>query len=103
MAVIIAGLRLVNAHLSQFGVGIQRLIAAGAKQDFRLNRKVLRQEQTHRHRGAVLERDPSDARSRMMLAMSLFSLGKFQDAGKAFAMIPDAAMQDARAARTAAS
>lgn len=40
----------------------------------------------------------SDARSRMMLAMSRFSMGQFAQADEAFASIPQAAMQDPRAA-----
>ena len=34
----------------------------------------------------------------MMLAMSLFSMGRFADADKAFSPIPDIVMQDPRAA-----
>lgn len=44
-------------------------------------------------------RDSSqDDRSRMMLAMSFFSLGKFAEADKNFASIPNLALQDPRAA-----
>lgn len=39
-----------------------------------------------------------DVRSRMVLAMSRFSLGRFAEADQAFASIPEAAMQDPRAA-----
>jgi tetratricopeptide (TPR) repeat protein len=47
---------------------------------------------------AVLKSNPSDQRSRLMLAMSLFSLEKFAEADKAFALVSDAAMNDPRAA-----
>lgn len=44
-------------------------------------------------------RDPAqDGRSHMMLAMSLFSLGRFPEADEAFASIPMLASQDPRAA-----
>lgn len=46
----------------------------------------------------VVEQDPSDQRSRLMLAMSDFSLEKFAEAAKNFAPIADAAMQDTRSA-----
>jgi tetratricopeptide (TPR) repeat protein len=44
--------------------------------------------------GASLQVD----RSRMMLAMSYFSLGQFNEADNTFAQIPEATMQDSRAA-----
>jgi len=47
---------------------------------------------------AAVAQDASDQRSRLMLAMSLFSTEKFADAAKNFAAIPDAAMQDTRSA-----
>lgn len=47
---------------------------------------------------AVVSQDASDQRSRLMLAMSLFSMEKFADAAKNFASIPGASMQDTRSA-----
>src|SRR5215813_12684173 len=46
----------------------------------------------------VVAQDPSDQRSRLMLAMSLFSTEKFAVAASNFSAIPDAAMQDTRSA-----
>lgn len=46
----------------------------------------------------VVAQDENDQRSRLMLAMSLFSMEKFADAAKNFSAIPDAAMQDTRSA-----
>jgi tetratricopeptide (TPR) repeat protein len=47
---------------------------------------------------SVVSASPEDQRSRLMLAMSLFSLERFSDAAKNFAVIGDLAMQDARTA-----
>jgi tetratricopeptide (TPR) repeat protein len=46
----------------------------------------------------VVAQDPSDQRSRLMLAMSLFSIEKFTEAAQNFAPIGDAVMQDTRSA-----
>ena len=46
----------------------------------------------------VVAQDPSDQRSRLMLAMSLFSIEKFNEAAQNFAPIGDAVMQDTRSA-----
>lgn len=46
----------------------------------------------------VVAQDENDQRSRLMLAMSLFSMEKFPEAAKNFSAIPDAAMQDTRSA-----
>jgi tetratricopeptide (TPR) repeat protein len=47
---------------------------------------------------SVVAQDPNDQRSRLMLAMSFFSLEKFADAAQSFAPIGDAVMQDTRSA-----
>ena len=46
----------------------------------------------------VVVQDPNDQRSRLMLAMSLFSIEKFAEAAQNFAPIGDAVMQDTRSA-----
>lgn len=46
----------------------------------------------------VLAENPSDERSRMMLAMSLFSLDKYKEATGQFALLPHTSLTDARAA-----
>jgi tetratricopeptide (TPR) repeat protein len=46
----------------------------------------------------VVSATPDDQRSRLMLAMSLFSLERFSEAAKNFTAISDLAMQDARTA-----
>ena len=46
----------------------------------------------------VVSANPEDQRSRLMLAMSLFSLERFSEAAKNFTVINDLAMQDARTA-----
>jgi tetratricopeptide (TPR) repeat protein len=46
----------------------------------------------------VVSASPGDQRSRLMLAMSLFSLERFPEAAKNFTVIGDLAMQDARTA-----
>ncbi len=46
----------------------------------------------------VVAQDPSDQRSRLMLAMSLFSIEKFAEAAQNFAPIGDAVMRDTRSA-----
>jgi tetratricopeptide (TPR) repeat protein len=46
----------------------------------------------------VVTQDPNDQRSRLMLAMSLFTIEKFADAAQNFAILGDAAMQDTRSA-----
>jgi tetratricopeptide (TPR) repeat protein len=47
---------------------------------------------------SALAQDPNDQRSRLMLAMSLFTIEKFADAARNFAPIGDLAMQDTRSA-----
>ncbi|HYK37264.1 tetratricopeptide repeat protein [Alloacidobacterium sp.] len=47
---------------------------------------------------AVVTHDANDQRSRLMLAMSFFSMEKFADAAKNFSIIPDTAMHDTRSA-----
>lgn len=47
---------------------------------------------------SVVTQDSNDQRSRLMLAMSFFSLEKFAEAARQFAQISDAAMQDTRSA-----
>jgi tetratricopeptide (TPR) repeat protein len=46
----------------------------------------------------VVDQSPDDQRSRLMLAMSLFTIEKFADAANQFAPISELAMQDPRAA-----
>jgi tetratricopeptide (TPR) repeat protein len=47
---------------------------------------------------AAVAQNPNDQRSRLMLAMSLFTVEKFADAAQNFAPIGDLAMQDTRSA-----
>jgi tetratricopeptide (TPR) repeat protein len=47
---------------------------------------------------SVVSANPEDQRSRLMLAMSLFSLERFSEASKNFAATSDLAMQDGRTA-----
>ncbi len=47
---------------------------------------------------AVLESDPSDARSRVLMAMSYFSMEKYREAAAAFAPLGNAALDDPRTA-----
>ena len=46
----------------------------------------------------AVAQDPTDQRSRLMLAMSLFTIEKFADAASNFAQISDLTMQDTRSA-----
>ena len=55
MAVVITRLRLMDAHLGQFGVGIDGLIAAGTKQDLGLGGDALFEQESEADRRTILQ------------------------------------------------